>query len=114
MEDNRNISLGGMVKIKRGAKIFYNFGSNSLKYDRKKGFVISQIHESLAKTTGKCYTKQISYDLLVEIVDPEITFHDLIFCRVRLNDEEFHILKADLVGEKEDNKVPPKDWNVKI
>lgn len=113
MEIDTNLHKGLLVKIKHGARVFFNFGANSLKYDKRLGWIISQVHEDLAKETGKCYTKKIFFDGDVEIIDPEIIYaNDLVLTIVRLGNDNFHVLKEDLVLHDEKDDKPPKNWTV--
>lgn len=113
VKNEENLAVGTIVKIKHGATIFYNFGSNSLRFTPKVGWTISQVHKNESKDLGRCYTKKITFNGTAEVQDPEILFGEqFIFCRVVLADEVFHVLKDDLVRENENNAVPAKRWQI--
>lgn len=105
--------VGQQVHIKRGARLFYNFGASSLRYDKKKDWIINQVPEKEGKEQKKCYTKKVHFDGTVEISDPEIVYaNDMVFCKITINDEVCHILAADLYAQKEKPTTPAKEWNI--
>lgn len=111
----KQFSLGQKVKIKRGARLFYNLSANDFKYKNGQ-WSIAQITEDEYKRTKRgCYTKKVNFDGEVVITDPQILFgEDLKFCEIIIADKHCKILADDLYNPQDPeglDTTPPKVWN---
>lgn len=108
------IEYGQRLKIKHGARLFFNLNTSSLKFKNGK-WIISQVAESVYQQTKQgCYTKKVNFDGTVYISDPEVVFGDeWIFCEIVIDDKNCFVLREDLIieGETQQNLKPAREWN---
>ena len=110
----KTLTLGEKVKIKKGARVFYNLSANAFK-KKKNSWAINQMTEQQAKQSKGCYTKKANYDGEVIVSDPEIVYLEgLRFCEVFVDDKRCHLLIEDTIkqNEKENELVPAKAWEI--